>query len=225
MSVNSTPTSPRPHSALVCDFDGTLTRHDFYTLVQARWWRKDEHNPWDDYLAGRLTHFDALNQIYARVRGDESAIHTFLDGMQLDPTVSNAFQQLHQAGWAIIIASAGCEWYIRYHLAKANIQTPLILYSNPGRYSPSSGLLMSLPTQSKFFNPQTGVDKVAIVRDALARFRRVAYAGDGPPDLPASELAHTRFARAWLAEALTAKKLAFEPLVDLATAARNLLQS
>jgi hypothetical protein len=36
---------------------------------------------------------------------------------------------------------------------------------------------MSLPERSRFFSPTTGVNKVEIVRDALNRSDRVAFAG------------------------------------------------
>jgi 2-hydroxy-3-keto-5-methylthiopentenyl-1-phosphate phosphatase len=212
-------------SALVCDFDGTLTQHDFYKLVQARWWKPEEANPWDEYLAGRLSHFDALNRIFARVRGEEVEVRGFVKTMELDPTLSGAFHQLHAAGWALIIASAGCEWYIRQLLTEVDV--PVTLHANPGRFSPDSGLVMSPPAKSAFYTPSTGIDKVAVMRDALSRYDRVAFAGDGPPDLPAARLVpgERRFARGWLAEALKAEGLSFEPLVDLASAAMHLLKA
>jgi 2-hydroxy-3-keto-5-methylthiopentenyl-1-phosphate phosphatase len=210
-------------NALICDFDGTLNRQDFYGLVQARWWNDGSPNPWADYLAGRLSHFDALNRIFARVRGKESDILALVDQMQLDPTVPGAFQRLHEAGWEIIIASAGCEWYIRHLMA--GVHTPLTLHATPGRFSPDSGLVMTPPISSRFFTPKTGIDKVAVVRDALARCPRVAFAGDGPPDLPAAKLVPPgrRFARGWLAQTLEAEGQPFEPLVDIAALAQRLL--
>ena len=72
---------------------------------------------------------------------------------------------------------------------------------------------MSLPERSRFFSPATGVNKVAIVRDALDRSDRVAFAGDGRPDLEPALLvqAQLRFARGWLAEALKERGEGFYP--------------
>jgi 2,3-diketo-5-methylthio-1-phosphopentane phosphatase len=210
-------------NALVCDFDGTLTRHDFYGLTRARWWSHETTTPWDDYLAGRITHFDALNLIFARVRGEEADIRAMVDQMELDPTVPEAFRRLHEAGWSITIASAGCEWYISHLLSR--VTTPFTLYANPGRFSPATGLVMTRPTECKFYSPGTGIDKVAVVRDALAKNARVAFAGDGPPDLPAAKLVapEQRFARGWLADALKAEGQSFHPLVSLESLAKSLL--
>ena len=47
-------------SVLVTDFDGTMTRRDFYRVSLARLAPPGTHDYWEDYLAGRLTHFKAL---------------------------------------------------------------------------------------------------------------------------------------------------------------------
>lgn len=197
---------------LVSDFDGTMTRHDFYQLARARWWNEAEPDPWQDYLAGRLTHFDALNRFFARIRSDEAGLRAFVDGMELDPTLPSALERLHRAGWRIVIASAGCEWYIRHLLAR--IRTPFVLHANPGRLTPEGGLQMVPPVTSPFFSRATGIDKTAVMRDALASSERVAFAGDGPPDLPPARLVpgQRRFARGYLADALRKEGEAFHPL-------------
>lgn len=210
-------------SVLVSDFDGTMTRHDFYQLARARWWNEAESDPWEDYIAGRISHFDALNRFFARIRADETTLRKFAEGMELDPTLPAALERLHQAGWTLVIASAGCEWYIRHLLAGVCI--PFTLHANPGRLTPVGGLEMQLPVNSEFFSPETGIDKLAVVRNALAHSGRVAFAGDGPPDLPPARLipARLRFARGHLARALMAEGEAYEPLSNWATLTTHLL--
>jgi 2-hydroxy-3-keto-5-methylthiopentenyl-1-phosphate phosphatase len=212
-------------SVLVSDFDGTMTRHDFYQLARARWWNPSDPDPWEDYLAGRMTHFDALNRFFARIRSDEPSLRAFAETMELDSTLGPALARLHQAGWQIVIASAGCEWYIRHLLA--GIGTPFVLHANPGILTPEGGLRMVAPTTSPFFSPETGIDKTAVVRDALSRCDRVAFAGDGPPDLSPSRLVSgaLRFARGHLAAALEAENLAFHPLECWAKLADTLLET
>lgn len=214
-----------PTPVLVSDFDGTMTRHDFYQLARARWWDEGDSDPWQEYLEGRITHFDALNRFFARVRCDEASLHAFIDGMELDRALPNALQRLADAGWRLVVASAGCEWYIQYLLK--DVRAPLELHANPGRFSPERGLEMIPPVSSPFYSPQTGIDKVAVVRRELARHARVAFAGDGPPDLPAAMLVppNLRFARGWLAGALAEKRQAFRPLTDWASLADLLVNT
>lgn len=210
---------------LVSDFDGTMTRHDFYQLARARWWNEAEPDPWEDYLAGRITHFDALNRFFARIQSDDASLRAFANGMELDPTLPEALERLHQAGWSLVIASAGCEWYIRHLLT--GIRTPFTLHANPGRLTAAGSLEMQLPVDSEFFSPETGINKLAVVQNALAQRGRVAFAGDGPPDLPPARLipARLRFARGHLAQALAAEGEAYEPLSDWAALATHLLNS
>ena len=210
---------------LVSDFDGTMTRHDFYQLVRKRWWNEADPDPWEEYLAGRLSHFDALNRFFARIDADETTLQTFAEGMELDPTLPEALERLHQAGWSIVIASAGCAWYIRHLLA--GIRTPFTLHASPGHLIPGAGLVMEPPVDSPFYLPSTGIDKLAVVKDALSRHGRVAFAGDGPPDLPPARLipAGSRFARGFLAEALTAEGQPYQPLSDWKSLAAHLLET
>ncbi len=88
----------------------------------------------------------------------------------------------------------------------------LDVHANPGHIE-NGRLLMDWPSQSSFQSPQTGIDKVAVVRAAVASNRTVAFAGDGPPDLPAALLVpgSLRFARGFLAEELQARGKPFQP--------------
>jgi 2-hydroxy-3-keto-5-methylthiopentenyl-1-phosphate phosphatase len=63
------------------------------------------------------------------------------------------------------------------------------------------------------FRRTTGVNKLAIVQDALRRSDCVAFAGDGRPDLKPALMVepHLRFARGWLAEALSKRGEGFHP--------------
>ncbi len=93
----------------------------------------------------------------------------------------------------------------------AGVSVPV--YANPGSFDPERGLEMSFPERSPFFSSTKGVSKMAIVRDALGRSDRVAFAGDGRPDLRPALLVppQLRFARRWLAEALGERGERFHP--------------
>jgi 2-hydroxy-3-keto-5-methylthiopentenyl-1-phosphate phosphatase len=209
---------------LVSDFDGTMTRIDFYQLVRTHWWNEADPDPWNDYMAGRITHFDALNMFFAKIRADDDTLRGLANTMELDPTIPWALEQLAKAGWEIVIASAGCEVYIRYLLSE--IKIPYTLHANPGQRTAEGGIEMILPRQSPFFNPKTGIDKLAVVKDALAKHERVAFAGDGPPDLPPAKLVapERRFARGYLAEALQKEGAKFSPLTSWKALAETLLK-
>ncbi|MGD0045356.1 MAG: hypothetical protein ABSE84_34020, partial [Isosphaeraceae bacterium] len=112
-------------------------------------------------------------------------------------------------GWDVVVTSAGCDWYIRLLLDEAGVTLPV--WSNPGRFEEGRGLLMELPRGSPYFSPILGVDKAAVVREGISSGRRVAFAGDGFPDVDAARLVSSelRFARGDLAHVLSKDGLAF----------------
>ena len=196
---------------LITDFDGTVTRYDFFDRVRKRWPFPPQDDPWEKFVEGEITHFQALAEIFARIRTTEADLLELADSTELDPDFAKSARVLQDRGWEIVIASAGCSWYIDFLLKKAGVSVSI--HANPGRFDPKRGLVMSLPEHSPFFSQTKGVSKVAIVQDALERSDCVAFAGDGRPDLRPALLVQPqlRFARGWLAEALSERGEGFHP--------------
>ena len=209
---------------LVSDFDGTMTKHDFFDLARRDLPTAADHDHWSDYIEGRITHFEALARIFASIQTDWNGIQDVLDRMKLDPGLPGAVERLRAAGWEIIVASAGCAWYIRRLLDKAGVQ--LEVYANPGVFAPETGLTLSLPEDSPYFRRETGIDKSAIVRAALERDPRAVFAGDGRPDLAPSRLVQPdrRFACGWLADHLARQEEPFQPFESWSQLADRLLE-
>jgi len=200
----------QPDSLFVTDFDGTMIRHDFYKLAAQSLLPPGLPDYWAEYRAGRITHFEALQAIFASIRADLATVMTVVLRMELDPKLPQALSQLRSAGWDVVVTSAGCDWYIRILLKRAGVELPV--WSNPGRFVEGRGLLMELPPRGSYFSSNLGIDKAAVVRDGLATGRRVAFAGDGFPDLEAARLvsAELRFARGDLAQVLSKQGFLFQ---------------
>lgn len=199
---------------LVSDFDGTMTRHDFFKLAIQQLLPADVPDAWSEYRAGRITHFEALRRYFAAIRASEEEVLNVVKQMELDPHLKEAVAELRRAGWNVIVTSAGCDWYIRRLLAEAGVD--IEVHSNPGRFVPGKGILMEMPVNSPFFSPALGVDKAGIVRHYLQQGCRLAFAGDGYPDEEAALLvpAGVRFARDSLAEVLREKAEPYRPFND-----------
>lgn len=207
----------------VTDFDGTMTARDFYRVAAERLLPPDGPDRWEAYLAGRMTHVEALAAIFADIRADESAVVAAARAMGLDPGAGAAIAQLHAAGWQVVVASAGCRWYIDRLLADQEIDVPV--HAIPGSYHPSHGLRLEPTTDSPFHAASTGIDKAAVVRWAQAHDVPVAFAGDGRPDREAALLTPParRFARGWLARRLTDDGVPFRPFAHWSDIAPCLL--
>ena len=209
---------------LVSDFDGTMTRHDFYKLAVEELLPPDTPDYWAEYRAGRLTHFEALRRYFAAIRASEADVLAVVERMELDPELPAAVGALRRAGWAVVVTSAGCDWYIRRLLAAAGVEVEV--HSNPGRFEAGKGLLMEMPVGSPYLSPTLGVDKTAVVRRLLADGRTVAFAGDGFPDAEPARLVpgELRFARGNLADVLRDERLPFHPFAAWSDIARVLLR-
>ncbi len=202
---------PDPSPAvLVTDFDGTLTRHDFYQLVIDELLPPGTPNFWSRYVAGKVTHFEALRLTFAAASPGEATLAALADRMGLEPALADEIVALRNHGWQVVVASAGCLWYIRRLLEAAGVS--LEVHANPGRIE-DGHLAMSLPIDSPFYSPETGIDKSAVVRQSLQSGHPVAFAGDGPPDLAPALLVppDLRFARGYLAAELTRRNESFRP--------------
>jgi len=197
---------------LISDFDGTVTDHDFFECAVKHLDDDAVAGYWEEYVAGRMSHFEALRGIFSHLRGGEEAIMAIARETRVDPAVRQSVQEMRSAGWDVLIVSAGCAWYVDRLLAEHGVELTVI--SNPGRIAGNGSLEMLLPQDSPFFSPETGVDKSAVVRWALEHVEDVAFAGDGRPDeVPARQVATgRRFACGWLAEQFSTDGTPFQPI-------------
>lgn len=197
--------------AFVSDFDGTITDTDVYALIAERYMPNDHPDYFADYRLGRITHFEAMQAFYDYAPSEPQAIDRLLRDTKPDPQLADCVRRLETNGWDLIIVSAGSSWYIERIFRAAGVSATI--HSNPGQIEEGRGLVLRLPKESPFFSPQVGIDKAGVVRDALKRYKKVAFAGDGPPDVePALLVAPSlRFARRFLAEALERRGEPYQP--------------
>jgi 2,3-diketo-5-methylthio-1-phosphopentane phosphatase len=210
---------------LVSDFDGTMTRNDFYKLAIEELLPPTTPNYWAEYRSGAITHFEALRRYFASIRRTEQEVLAVVERMELDPALPAAIADLRAAGWEVVVTSAGCDWYIRRLLAGAGVTVEV--HANPGRFEPGQGLLVEMPVNSPYLSHELGVDKAKVVRTHLDAGRTVAFAGDGFPDAEAARLVpgDLRFARGDLADVLAREQLEFHPFDSWSDIARTIVQT
>lgn len=189
-------------SAFVSDFDGTITDVDVYALIAERYTPGDRPDYFADYRAGRITHFEAMQAFFHFAPSEPRAWDRLLRETKPDPRLADCVGRLEASGWDLIIASGGSSCYIEQILRTAGVSATI--HSNPGEIVEGRGLVLRLPEESPFFSPHSGIDKAGVVRAAIERYRNVAFAGDGPPDVEPALLVppSLRFARRFLAQAL-----------------------
>jgi len=209
---------------LVTDFDGTMTKHDFYDLVCAAFPEISTKGFWQQYEEGKITHFEALRSIFALIRAPEEKLSKIVQSMEIEPKLSQAVATLKKHGWKVVVASAGCDWYIRKLLKQSKVD--IEVYANPGEFFPDKGLLMHLPEKSPYCSQEMGINKSAVVHQALKETSCVVFAGDGRPDLAPAMLVKEsrRFAKSWLAKKLHENDEGFVPFAHWAEIAETIIK-
>src|SRR4051795_9430554 len=99
-------------SALVSDFDGTITRNDFYSLIAERYMPGGSPDYFEQYRRGKMLHIEAMQGVFQHAPDDAAALEMLMRDTEPDPALGSAFDRLHKAGWEVIIVSAGSSWYI-----------------------------------------------------------------------------------------------------------------
>lgn len=180
-----------------------MTERDFYQVLRERYVPRDAPEFFAEWRKGRMTHFEAMAAYFSYAPASEAEIDGILERCAPDAGLRAAVERLGEAGWEVVVVSAGSAWYIERVLRRAGVRVQV--HSNAGLLDPGKGLVIEkLPRESPFYSDDVGVDKCAVVRDALSRSEEVAFAGDGPPDVAPALLvrAKRRFARGYLAAAL-----------------------
>jgi len=187
--------------ALVSDFDGTISDDDFFYYITAKYLSKKALAPWEEYLAGKKTHFNALKEIFAKLRVKESDLVDFILQIRWDKGFEKAVKLCHVRGMPVYITSAGCDYYIRLLIGELMNDYNITLVTNYSFYSEEMGLEMVKPARDyKYYDENNGVDKAKVVEELQEKGYKVIYCGDGIPDVGAAKIADVVFAKKTLLE-------------------------
>ena len=186
---------------LITDFDGTIIKKDFFWYIIEKLMTEEDALPWKDYQAGKITHFEALNRIFAKIHISEEELHKII----LELPVEECFPELvgfcNDNDIDIYIVSAGADYYINVILDFLGIKNSVKLIANESTYSKKDGLQMiKLSDDSIFYSENYGIDKEAVMKFMKNRYELAVFAGDVTPDYKAALWADVVFARGILLE-------------------------
>lgn len=187
--------------ALVSDFDGTITPEDFFWYVSNQYLDKDSLLPWNEYLAGRETHLNALNRIFSHIHVPTEDFINFIKTIPYDEFFTQTAVLCRQKDIPFYICSAGCDYYINHIIGTEIHNEDINLITNHGVYHPKSGLVMQAqPKDSPYYDVNVGISKSAVVKKLKEDGYFVIFAGDGPPDKEPAKQADKVFAKKILLE-------------------------
>lgn len=186
-------------TVLVTDFDGTITKKDFFHHVIDKLLEEGDLAPWKDYESGIITHFEALNRIFQKIRLSKEALHEFILELPVEECFMDTVDFCRGNSIDIYIVSAGADYYIKYILERLGVTNHINLITNKSDYNPDTGLQMfKVGEDFAFYSNNYGVDKRLVVEHLKNSNKTVVYAGDGVPDYKAAKLADVVFARGQL---------------------------
>ena len=186
-------------TAFVSDFDGTLSKEDFFNMVVDRLLTKEDIKPWDDYVSGKISHVEALSRIFAKVRIPQAELDDFIQGIEIDPKAEETFELCKELSIPIYICSAGMDYYILKRIPELIEKYNITVVANKAEYSPGTGFEVTPPpADSPFYSKNTGIAKDALVESLKKQGFFTIFAGDGRPDIKAAKIADAVFAKSVL---------------------------
>lgn len=195
-------------TVLISDFDGTISKADFFHMVIDRLLKKEDIKPWNDYLEKKITHVEALARIFAKVRLSREEMDDFIQTIEIDEYVPQTFELCKQLDIPIYICSAGMDYYILKRIPDLIEKYNITVIANRAQYSQETGFDMRrLPEDSPFYNYEIGVSKEGLVEHLKKQGFYVIFAGDGRPDIKAAKIADTVFAKDMLLELCKEKNI------------------
>ncbi|MCL2800122.1 MAG: MtnX-like HAD-IB family phosphatase [Endomicrobia bacterium] len=215
--------------AFVSDFDGTITKEDFFNMAVDRLLTPDDLKPWRDYLDKKITHYQALDGIFSKIRIPQNELEDFIQTIEIDPYFTQTLDLCKNLSIPIYICSAGMDYYILKRIPREIEKYNITLLSNKGEYSPETGFKLTPPSSDHmFYNKNTGISKEALVEYLKKQGFFTIYAGDGIPDIKSAQIADAVFAKSVLLELCqkqNIKTLKFDDFRDITEYIKDKVQS
>jgi len=187
--------------ALISDFDGTISKKDFFWYVIDLLLAKNDIEPWNDYLAKKITHIEALSRIFCKIRLGEEEFLNFVLSLPIEECFVKTAKYCHENNIAFYIISAGADFYINYILKHLGVEDLVTLISNKSHYKQDTGLVINAPDKNyEFYSENYGINKKLAVESIKKKYDFTIYAGDGKPDFEAAKVADKIFAKDSLLE-------------------------
>ena len=202
---------------LISDFDGTISKKDFFYMVidSILKDKQDALAPWQDYLAGKIKHIDALTGIFSQIHLTQRELDEFISTIEVDSYFYDTAKYCKNKNIPFYICSAGTNYYIKKRISDSLSKYNIILISNDATYSQQDGMKLVAPEQnSPYYNSNTGISKQAIVQKLKGEGFFTIYAGDGKPDFKSAQIADVVFAKDMLLELCKGKNIETKPFND-----------
>lgn len=181
--------------AVISDFDGTISKVDFFYFAISKLLSENDVQPWLDYKAGRIRHVEALSRIFQKIRLPYDEFINFCLELPIEECFVDTVKYCQKNNIDFYVLSAGADYYINVILDFLKVKDKLKIYSNNSAYSEDGGLIIVPDKNMPFYDEEYGISKKLVVDHLRQNYDYVVFAGDGTPDLEGAKLANKVFAR------------------------------
>ncbi|HOJ78986.1 MAG TPA: MtnX-like HAD-IB family phosphatase [Bacillota bacterium] len=200
----------------ISDFDGTLTKEDFYLIVVEKFLKERGQQIIADWQQGKMNVREFLATVFRSINRSETEIFEAIKTIPLDRHAKTFIEWVRQHGGNFVILSAGTSYYIERLLEYKQIKGVQVI-SNRGYYE-DGGIQLVADPDSPFYSETYGIDKSLVVKELKQKYSKVFFAGDSEPDLKAALEADLVFATGHLQKLLQKKNhpfIAFESFTEI----------
>lgn len=184
---------------LISDFDGTISKKDFFRYATQKLLSDEDMKPWDDYKAGKITHVKGLSMIFSKIKMPQSEFDKFIDTIKIEKYFVPTVNLCKEKNIDFYVISAGADYYIKRLLNNLDVLSKVEMIANPSYFSEEEGFQMQSPPKSvDYYDENLGVSKKYFVQKLKDEGFTVIFVGDGAPDIEAAKVADIVFAKDYL---------------------------
>ncbi|WP_088035537.1 MtnX-like HAD-IB family phosphatase [Evansella clarkii] len=191
--------------AFVSDFDGTISKKDFYWIIIEKYF-PEGHELFKRWKDGEMKDIEFLSTVFASIFKEEEEIKQEILTIPIDEHVPSFIRRVQENGGDFYILSAGTDYYINHVLEKYGI-TGVEVFSNKGFFR-EKNIHLNIDESHNHFSERYGIDKAKVIQSIKEKYDVVYFAGDSEPDSHAVPFADLTFAKDALIGLLKEKEAA-----------------
>ncbi len=202
--------------AFVSDFDGTISKKDFYQLVMEKYFPEGQKlfKQWKD---GFIKDIEFLAKVFSSINQDEEQIIEEILSIEIDEYVPTFIREVQRHGGNFYVLSAGTDYYIKHILRKHDVEN-VVIFSNEGEFR-EKNVFMNIDQNDWKYSERYGIDKSKVIQKLKGKYETVHFIGDSEPDSHPAAFADLTFAIGPLQRLLKEKGISFVPVQDFSEVA------
>jgi 2-hydroxy-3-keto-5-methylthiopentenyl-1-phosphate phosphatase len=190
--------------AFVSDFDGTITKKDFYHIVIEKYFEEGK-KLYKQWKSEEIKDIDFLSAVFSSINQEEDIIIDDIKSIEIDEGVPDFIKKVQQNNGDFFILSAGTDYYIQHLLDHYGVEGVKV-FSNEGYYK-DKNVHLNIDSDHPHYSERYGIDKEKVITELKKEYDTVYFAGDSEPDSHPAKAADLTFAFGQLQQLLRDKPL------------------